>query len=445
MKLATKLILFISGSKLIIVGLFILVLPFLVGEIASEYTNYMLRMQRAEVMQTIRKNGLDYYLQGESEYGSYTMLKEEYIALEQIDSSSIQDTIRDAKRAVEGDTLSYRILSHVFTDQGKQYLLEIGKTSASIDHYNKPLQRVTLYALIFLIALTVLVDVVFTRILVKPLSLIIKTKLLNRQFPFRRKPELVQTSTTDFKYLDESLVLLMQQINEAFEKEREFTANASHEFMTPISILQSKMENLLRDDLVSEEVAVRVVEMMRTLDRLKRISSSLLLISRIDNEQYTKTDTLRVAPLIQELIAEVDFKLEERNIQTVLTLQQDMELLHVNADLLFQLFYNLIHNAIKFTPSGGKISIADQLLTTGAYQIQISDTGTGIPSEQLPFIFDRFKKSISGNQMGYGLGLAIVKRIATYHQIQISVRSQVNQGTTFILTFATNQVRKAIS
>lgn len=442
MKLATKLILFISGSKFIIVGLFILVLPVLVGEIASEYTNYMLRMQRAEVMQTIHKNGLDYYLQGENEYGSYTMLREEYIALEQTDHAVLQDTIRDAKRVIEGDTLNYRILSHVFTHQGRHYLLEIGKTTASIDHYNRPLQRVTLYALVFLIALTVLVDIVFTRILVRPLSLIIKTKLLNRKFPFRRKPELVQTSTTDFRYLDESLVLLMQQINEAFEKEREFTANASHEFMTPISILQSKMENLLRDDLVNDDAAVRVVEMMRTLDRLKRISGSLLLISRIDNEQYTKTDTLPIASMIEELMAEVDFKLEEQGIQTSRTLRPDIALLHVNADLLFQLFYNLIHNAIKFTPSGGKISITDQLLTDGAYQIQISDTGAGIPSEQLPFVFDRFKKSTSGNQTGFGLGLAIVKRIATYHHMQIEVSSQVNKGTQFTLTFAAKNVKK---
>jgi len=82
------------------------------------------------------------------------------------------------------------------------------------------------------------------------------------------------------------------------------------------------------------------------------------------------------------------------------------------------------------------------LLTDGAYQIQISDTGAGIPSEQLPFVFDRFKKSTSGNQTGFGLGLAIVKRIATYHHMQIEVSSQVNKGTQFTLTFAAKNVKK---
>ncbi|GAA4808260.1 hypothetical protein GCM10023231_41930 [Olivibacter ginsenosidimutans] len=442
MKLATKLILFISGSKLIIVGLFILVLPFLVREIASEYTNYMLQMQRTEVMRTIQKNGLDYYLQGETDYGSYTMLKEEYIALEQTDHSSIQDTIREAKRVIEGDTLNYRILSYVFTNQGKHYLLEIGKTTASIDHYNKPLQRVTLYALIFLIALTVLVDILFTRILVKPLALIISTKLQNRKFPFRQKPEMIKTSTTDFKYLDESLVLLMQQINEAFEKEREFTANASHEFMTPISILQSKMENLLREETLDEKGTVRVVEMMRTLDRLKRISSSLLLISRIDNEQYTKKDTVPVLPFITDLVQEMAVKLEEKEIKTTITLDSNIQFVQVNADLLFQLFYNMLHNALKFTVDHGEIRIEDTYLTDGNYEIRISDTGKGIEVDQLPFIFDRFKKSNRTGQSGFGLGLAIVKSIATYHDMQIHVYSKINAGTTFVLTWAAANVKK---
>src|SRR5690606_39774881 len=87
MKLSTKLTLFITGSKLAIVLLFVLALPFLIKQIASQYTNYTLNQQRQKVLDIVNKNGLDYYFQGEDNYGSYTMLKEEFIALLPVESN----------------------------------------------------------------------------------------------------------------------------------------------------------------------------------------------------------------------------------------------------------------------------------------------------------------------------------------------------------------------
>src|SRR5687768_8883392 len=129
MKLSSKLILFITSSKLAVVLLFIISLPFLVDSIVSEYTNYSLRRQQAKVINIIHKNGIDHYLQGDDSYGSYTMLKEEYIALEPAAPKSLIDTIKTAQRVVERDTLNYRILMHTFNFGSKNYLLEIGKTT----------------------------------------------------------------------------------------------------------------------------------------------------------------------------------------------------------------------------------------------------------------------------------------------------------------------------
>ncbi|MBB2144873.1 sensor histidine kinase [Pedobacter sp. LMG 31464] len=436
MKLSTKLVLFITGSKLAVALLFVLSLPFLVQQIASQFTNYTLREQKKKVISDVAKNGVDYYLQGEKNFGSYTMLKEEYIAIEQVQPNEHIDTIKNSQRVfVDKDTLNYRILSYTFKNGNQNYLLEIGKATSSINQYNKPLQRFALYILVALIALTLIIDLVFTRMLIKPLAKIIRTKLLHRKFPFRTPLEKVKTSTTDFSYLDESLVLLLDKINEAFAKEKEFTANVSHELMTPISILQSKMENLLADEPLSEEVSLRIIEMMKTLDRLKKISGSLLLISRIENEQYVKNDIVKPLNLFNDIIEEIGHRLQTQNISLTLNISPDAILKNVNYDLLFQLFYNLINNAIKFNIPNGRISITDKQHENNTYELKISDTGIGIAEDQLPFIFKRFRRTNSTEAVGHGLGLAIVKTIAIYHQVEIEVESKIGEGTTFKVLF----------
>lgn len=434
MKLSAKLIYYITGSKVAIALLFIISLPFLISGIASQYTNYSLRDQKRKVMNNIRKNGVSFYLQGDSSYGSYTMLKEEYIALEPVSDTTSTDTIRTTRRIVEQDTLSYRVLSHTFRENNKNYLLEIGKTTASINQYNKPLQRIALYMLMGLIAITLLVDLIFTRILIRPLGQIIRSKLVNRKFPFKESVAPVKTTTQDFRYLDQSLVSLMEQISADFQKEREFTANASHELMTPISILQTKMENLLAEEHITEEMSMAVIAMMKTLGRLKKISSSLLFISRIENDQFVKTDHVRPAILIAEVIAEIGHRMEEKKLHLEINLSPDAILTEVNQDLMFQYFYNLINNAIKYNIYGGSITITDQR-TQHAYTITVSDTGIGIPQEELPFIFDRFRKTNLGTTTGYGLGLSIVKSIAIYHGFEIRSSSKTGTGSSFVSIF----------
>jgi two-component system sensor histidine kinase ArlS len=434
-KLSVKLIYFITGSKIAVVLLFILSMPFLVERIASEYTNYSLRDQQKKVMNNVRRHGVDFYLQGDKSYGSYAMLKEEYIALEPAGPGAELDTIQTEERVVEQDTLNYRVLSYTFKTGPNKYLLEIGKTTGSINQYNKPLQRIALYVLMGLIAITIVVDLIFTRILIRPLGKVIQTKLINRKFPFKEPAIPVRTTTEDFKYLDQSLIDLMDQINVDFEKEREFTANASHELMTPISILQTKMENLLAEENISEATTLSIIGMMKTLGRLKKISSSLLFISRIENAQFARTDRVKPAKLMEEILQEISHRMEEKELQLSVSLFDKITLTNVNQDLLFQFFYNLINNAIKYNVERGSISISDRLDRSG-YSIIISDSGIGIVKEELDFIFDRFRKTNLSENVGYGLGLSIVKSIAVYHGIDIKVDSVVSKGSIFMTRFS---------
>ncbi len=434
MKLINKLSLFITFSKLIIAGVFILVLPLIVSKVASEYTDYLLLQQRNKVLSTISTKGSEYYLQGEQSYGSYTMLKDDYISLEP--SFVKADTIETSRRVVERDTSNYRVLSYSFTDRGKGYLLEIGKKSATIHQYNKPLQRIAFIVLAGLIFISLLLDILYNAVLLRPLNIIIKKQLVNQRFPFNTRSRSVRTTTSDFKYLDEQLIVLMRQVNEAFEKEREFTANASHELMTPISILKSKIENLLLDEDCSETFQSKLQDMSKTVNRLKRIVSSLLLISRIDNAQYSLDDRVNLAELIAEIADEMTLPLESKKLELQVELPVGTPFINqINKDLIYQCIFNLFHNAIKYNNEEGKVKVYGSFTDLGDFELYIHNTGEAIPEAELPLLFNRFKKLTNASEtQGNGLGLAIVKSIVNYHSMTINVSSS-QAGTAFILTF----------
>ncbi|NSL90880.1 HAMP domain-containing histidine kinase [Chitinophaga sp. Mgbs1] len=440
MKLLTKLTLFITLSKVAIVVLFVLLLPALVDKIAYQYNDYYLKEQKKKVLQVISKNGIGAYLQGEKNYGSYTMLKEEYISLEPAGRFTLSDTIATVRRVVEEDTLTYRVLSHVFTDNQQRYVLEVGKTTSTISQYNRPLQRVALFVLITLIVITIMTDLVFTRLLLRPLGLIISTRLVNRKFPFREQLPHISTSTTDFKYLDDSLIELMGKIKSAFEKEREFTSNASHELMTPISILQNKMENIMTDAELDEEVQKQIMGMMKTLHRLKKIVHSLLFISRIENDQFPKTDQLPLRELVTTIMDELDERLLEKRLSFSLQLPTEATIRNASHDLIFQLLYNLLNNAIRYNKPGGAIMVYDQHSPGTPFRLMIRDTGIGIPDSEMATIFDRFKKVNRNGQEGYGLGLSIVNTIAQYHGITITVSAAPGEGTIFTIIFPDSMI-----
>lgn len=313
-------------------------------------------------------------------------------------------------------------------------MLEIGKTTATIGQYNRPLQKVALYVLIGLIIVTILIDLVFTRLILRPLGVIIKTKLVDRKFPFKEHILPIKTSISDFRYLDDSLIELMGRVKDAFEKEREFTSNASHELMTPLSILQNKIENVMMEEELDEELHSKIMSMMKTLNRLKKIVNSLLFISRIENDQFTRSDVFSIRSLIAEIMEELGHRLEDKQLSFNNELPGEVILQGLNHDLIFQLFYNLLNNAIRYNKPEGKIAITGHL-AGDTYKITVSDTGIGIPQREIGTIFDRFKKVVKAENEGYGLGLSIVKTIADYHGIQLEVHAEEGKGTAFVVIF----------
>jgi signal transduction histidine kinase len=438
MRLHTKLALFTTISTLAVLLLFIALLPQIMQRVAFSNTNQTLLRQKQKVLQQINATGIDYYLEGDSSYGSYSMLKDEYISLEHTGATTLTDTLLTEPRLVDRDTINYRILMHGFRWGNQSYLLEIGKKTASINADARALQQTAIYILLPLALVILLIQIVYNRYLLKPLGYIIRSRLLKAGFPFNQQVGKLKSSTHDFLYLDESISRLMQQINYAFEKEREFSSNASHELMTPISILQSKIENLMADDGLTDGQYKKLEATMHIIRRLKKIVNALLLISRVENSQFAHQDVLKLNEIIEQAVEELQHRVAQKEITLQIQLSP-VSVKNVNRDLLFQLFYNIINNAIKFNKTGGSIYITDQQLNYKSYTVFIEDSGIGIDEQQLGEIFYRFKKGTTRIE-GYGLGLAIVDSIARHEGIILNVESQKEKGTKFGITFGENHL-----
>jgi two-component system sensor histidine kinase ArlS len=442
LKLRTKFTLFNAISKLVIVTLFVMLLPVLIRSINKNYTDSRLRKQKDKVLQTIKNQGIRYYIPtGESYYAAYTPIKDVYVEVEEDSLAGYTDTIEDAKRKMEGDTIAYRILSHDFRADDKKYLLEIGISQDSVNERTAPLQSIAFVILVGMIILTIAADQLYSDYVLRPLGRIIKTKLIGQKFPNFGTYKKVDTSTSDFQYLDISIHKMIRTIESTFQKEREFISIASHELMTPISIIQSKIENMFEEENISDEVKLRLLEMQKILNRLKSITKTLLLISQIENDQFLRVDSLHIGALLQEVYDEISIRLQDKNINCTISVAEDWRLVNINKFLLYNLFFNLINNAIKYNREGGEIRI-EVLRENNRYVVKIADTGIGIGAEDLPYIFDRFKKlRQSLQQESFGLGLPIVRSIADFHHITVEVASEKGVGSTFKLIFSPELIR----
>jgi signal transduction histidine kinase len=437
MRLYTKLALLNTISKALIFAAFVLFVPLVVKEVVLNHTDQRLQVMKERVIAIVKRVGLDTFIksEGDTTFSSYNILKEEFISLEPIpDTSAFSERIENTQRNIENVVVDYRVLSFVFQDQGKKYLLEIGKSLVNITELNETIKKFAFYILILTLTITILVDVGFANYLLKPFQLIIERKLKPVKHPADFDFKEIQTSTTDFKYLDKSINEMMEKINAAFLREKEFTGNVSHELLTPVSLLQSRLENILIDPNVSENIAMKVLESQKTLTRLNKIITALLMISRIEHEQYLKEESVSIRQLVTEVIDEIEERLDEKKIKIDLQCDADYVLPRGNKSLLFTLIFNLVNNAIKYNVQHGEITI---LCTheNGRFVLQIQDTGIGISPDKIKTLFDRFRKHKSSDEQSYGLGLPIVKAVADFHHIEIKFSSEETKGSLFQLIF----------
>ncbi len=434
LKLKSQLALFNAFSKAIIIAMLVMLIPWIVSKISIRNTDRTLIQKLDLVIELVDSLGMDTYIDMDAEFqafGSYNILKEEYISIEPISNDTVVNIIEYSQRIIEDDLVDYRVLSYSITDDQQNYLIEIGKSISTIYYFEENLKRLAFIFLIFIVSLTFLFDLSFIQYLLHPFEKIVnKLKTTNHPTSFDYTP--VKSNTADFIYLDESIHTLMRKIEAAFNNEREYISNVSHELLTPVSIIQSKLDNILHQSNLSDDDMIKIFESKKTLLRLTNLVRTLLMMSRIENEEYILTEEVNVNNVIKNVIEEIEDKIIAKKLELKINLKAKNFFFKGNENLLFTLFYNFINNAIRYTDKGF-IKI-ESLREKDVFVVKIIDSGIGIKKEKIPEIFSRFKNS-NNTKDSYGLGLALAKKICDYHKISINISSEINSGSIFFLKF----------
>lgn len=249
----------------------------------------------------------------------------------------------------------------------------------------------------------------------------------------RRLP--VPKTNDEIGRLSETLNDMISRLESSFERIRQFTADASHELRTPLTILTGELELALRTRKTPQEYQDVLSSALQEVLRLSHVVESLLLLSRTDTGQVSlHMEPTNLTETLADLADAATILGTQKDIYITFRHSEDLVVLADHAKL-YQMFLNLVDNAVKYTPEGGMISIA--IHRDGTYaEVRVRDTGIGISPEHRKKIFDRFyrvDKARSRELGGAGLGLSIVQWIVEIHGGTITVESEPGQGSTFIV------------
>lgn len=236
---------------------------------------------------------------------------------------------------------------------------------------------------------------------------------------------------TELAGLGATLNTMLDRLSQAFEQQRQFTADASHELRTPVSIILTSSELALSKTREPAEYREQLVKCKRAAERMRQLTDSLLTLARLDSTTNIDLTHVDLDALLHDAVSSIHSIADAKSIQ--IQTQLEHASLQGNETLLRQAFHNLLSNAIKYSHPESHIFV--RLLKSKDYaSIEVEDQGIGIPESAIPKLFDRFYRvdeSRARTEGGTGLGLSIAERIVHCHQGQISVDSVLGEGSTF--------------
>ncbi|MBL0739796.1 sensor histidine kinase [Chryseolinea lacunae] len=303
--------------------------------------------------------------------------------------------------SAEQDFRPFRELSSGVDIKGKHYILTM---RMSLVDNNELLVAIGLVqsALIILLATgLLLLNRSLSRKLWEPFYRTLnqlKAYQLDKNEPIRAD----RTNIIEFDDLNSTVSHLTDRNRKVFLQQKEFIENASHELQTPLAIFQSKLDMLMQKPAITESEAQIIMELEATAQRMSRLNKNLLLLSKIDNEQYNDKEEMELSSVIEGMLTELRPMADVENI-IITTTTQHLKI-DANKTLIEVLLTNLFHNAIRHNVREGRV-----MVNLNKRTLTVANTGKAV-NMNVEKMFDRFSKE-SMNKNSTGLGLAIVKRI----------------------------------
>ena len=271
----------------------------------------------------------------------------------------------------------------------------------------------------------------------------------------RRLP--VDDAGDELARLSATLNAMIGRLENSFGALRRFTADASHELKTPLTVLRADVERAMTAPHGGTEQLVALEEALHETTRMSDLVNSLLTLARADEGRFDlHREPVELAPLVREVFETALILGEDAGLTVSMPACEDA-LVMGDGPRLRQLFLNLITNAIKYTPRGGVVEVSLRRREGGFAAFAVRDTGIGISAVDLPYIFERFWRAdrartrrVAGaeggwahDRGGFGLGLAISQYIAQAHGGTLTVQSRLTRGSTFTVTLPTAEVESA--
>ena len=382
--------------------------------------------QNIREMLDSRKTNVVLYLQNNSKDSVPRISPDRSIFIRQIAKSENYLTVCDtlAFDEDEKELIPYRKM--VFTTTAGNNYFEVTLLQSLLE--SEDLQAIIISFMVFLFIVILLALFFLNKWLSnkawKPFfksSALLKSWKLgeNNQVHFDR------TGISEFDQLNKTLEEMLEKMQADFVNLREFTENASHEIQTPLAIIKSKLEMLLNDPLLSSTQHLQLHEIFETVIRLSRMNEALLLLSKIENQQFTEKIDVSFSSLIESRLAYLEELIDLRHINLSLDLTAPF-ILSIHPMLADILINNLLSNALKHNCSHGEI-----IITSGNTEIIFSNTGDPLTIDPLK-IFERFVKQ-STSEASSGLGLAIAKEICRLNELSLDYTYQ-NHLHCFVLS-----------
>ena len=301
----------------------------------------------------------------------------------------------------------YRFLNSNVIIRGQYYVIQLKNSLVNRDDLIRSIVLVQALLLLLIGMGLVLINQRLSKEIWNPFYATLE-KLRNYRMEQEGRLQFDENNIAEFNDLNRTIEQLTERNYEVYQSQKEFTENASHEMQTPLAILQTKLELLMQTQPLTAEQASLISTLADTNARLARLNSSLLLLTKIENNQYGDLKNIDVTEVCKKTINQIGYQAEIKSIKIESIFQQSIYV-KANKALIEILIGNLLTNAIRYNYEGGSISV-----TTAANGLQIQNTSAASRLDPNK-IFERFHKE-GGDAQSIGLGLAIVKRICTlYH------------------------------
>lgn len=293
-------------------------------------------------------------------------------------------------------------------------------------------------AILFILSLIILL--VFTKTVYFPLQKI--TEGANEYAAGNLEYRIDLNTRDEMGYLAGTLNYMSGELNKLEEYQRNFIANVSHDFRSPLTSIKGYLEAIIDGTIPPEMYEKYLTRVISETERLTKLTQGMLTLNSLDSKGYLSRSSFDINRVIKDTAASFEGTCGKKNINFELTFSDNIQMVYADLGKIQQVLYNLIDNAIKFSHQDSTIYIQTRIKNEKIF-VSVKDTGIGIPKDSVQKVFDRFYKSDLSrgkDKKGTGLGLAIVKEIIQAHGENIDVVSTEGVGSEFIfsLPLATN-------